>query len=191
MRHPGNWFILLGVAMVAAWLAPGVSAQDDDAAQQAPVPSNNIAITITVGDTLPEEGKGPDERSYRMVTLTDGRSTSLMMGWRMPIPTTRQPDDDPDGEPVTSYIYQNVGMTARLETRMLDDGRILVAGGIEVSGKRNAPEAERNEAGLPIIGTFQQDIYLVLRDGKKLRVAEVPDPEGGTIYIEMQAEVMK
>lgn len=190
MRHPGKWFILLSMAAVAACLAPAASAQDD-ADQKAPAPSNNVAITITVGDTLPEDGKGPDERSYRMVTLTDGRSTSLLMGWRMPIPTTRKPDDDPDGEPIISYIYQNVGMTARLETQMLDDGRILVAGGIEVSGKRDATDAERNEAGLPIIGTFQQDIYLVLRDGKKLRVAEVPDPEGGTIYIDMTVEVMK
>ena len=189
MRHPGKWFILLSVTAVAAWLAPALSAQDD-AVQKAPVPSNNVAITITVGDTVPEDGKGPGEKSYRMVTLTD-RSTSLLMGWRMPIPSTLQPDDDPDGAPVTSYVYQNVGMSARLRIWMLDDGRILVDGGIEVSGKRDEPEAEKYEAGLPIIGTFQQDLYLVMRDGKKLRVAEVPDPEGGTIYIDMQVDVMK
>ena len=62
---------------------------------------------------------------------------------------------------------------------------------IEVSGKRDEPPSAQNELGLPIIGTFQQDIYVVLRDGKPLRVAEVPDPEGGTIYIDLRIDVLK
>ena len=190
MRHRGQWLILSMVVAVAALLAPAVSAQDA-VAQEKSAPSTNVAITITVGDTVPEDGEGPDERNFRMVMLAAGRSTNLLVGWRMPIPSTRQPDDDPDAAPVTSYIYQNVGMSARLKPSRLEDVRFLVVGSIEVSGKRNEPEAERNEAGLPIIGTFQQDIYLVLRDGKKLRVAEVPDPEGGMIYIELQLDVMK
>jgi hypothetical protein len=192
MRHPARSTVLLsllGLAAAAALLAPAVSAQDD-AATETPAASTNAVITITVGDTVPEDGNGPDERSYRMVNLVGGRMAHLMMGWRMPIPTTRQPVDDPDGEPVTAYVYQNVGMSAHLETRMLVDGKVLVKGNLEVSGKRNEPQAERDEAGLPIIGTFQQDVYLVMRDGKKLRVAEVPDPEGGTIYIDMQIDLM-
>ena len=62
---------------------------------------------------------------------------------------------------------------------------------VGATGKRDEPESERNEAGLPIIGTFQQGLYLVMRDGKKLRVAEVPDPEGGNIYIDMQVDFME
>ena len=68
---------------------------------------------------------------------------------------------------------------------------VLIKGMIEVSGKRDKPQTEKNELGLPIIGTFQQDLYVVLQDGKNLRVAEVPDPDGGTISIDIRADVLK
>jgi hypothetical protein len=43
---------------------------------------------------------------------------------------------------------------------------------------------------MPLIGTFQQDLNVLLRAGKPLRIAEVPDPEGGTMYLELSAEVL-
>ena len=43
---------------------------------------------------------------------------------------------------------------------------------------------------LPIIGTFQQELNVTLKEGKPLRLAEVPDPEGGRVHLEIKAEVL-
>jgi hypothetical protein len=176
--------------MAAALLAPMsvVAAQDTEpeaAANAAP----NVMIILTVGDTDAEPGQ--EERSYRMVALSGGRPAGLLMGWRMPIPTTQSAAEDEAGEPVISYVYQNIGMSADIEARVLADGRILLHGMVEMSGPRGGPPTEIDADNPPIIGTFQQGLHVVLENGKPLRVAEVPDPEGGTLYLQVRAEVMK
>jgi len=110
------------------------------------------------------------------------------MGWRTPIPTARAASDTSGDAPVTTYVYQNVGMTAQLETRVLEPGAFLVEGTIELSGARALPGVEL-PPDMPAIGTFQQELSVRLEDGKPLRVAEVPDPDGGTLYLELEASL--
>jgi len=139
----------------------------------------NVIVSITIGK---EEGAAPERRTYRLVARDRERS-EMLMGWRTPIPTTSQPGDD--AEAVTSYVYQNVGVTAKLTVRLLADRRVFVDGELEVSGTRDE-EGPRP----PTIGTFQQTLKVLLREGAALRVAEVPDPDGGTLYVELEVEVL-
>ena len=112
----------------------------------------------------------------------------MLMGWRMPIPTTSEAGGE---TPTTSYIYQNVGVTAGISVKVLEDGRILLQGEMEISGIREKATVEENEPDMPIIGTFQQAVSVVLLEGKGLRVAEAPDPDGGSLFLELQADVLK
>jgi hypothetical protein len=109
----------------------------------------------------------------------------------MPIPT-RASDDAEGANASTSYIYQNVGVTAALDTQEVGPGRFLVSGQVEVSGAREGAAAVPSPAGkLPLIGTFQQAIRVVVANGKKLRVAEAPDPEAGTLYLELRVDLLE
>jgi hypothetical protein len=147
----------------------------------------NVRLTLTIVDS--DAGVRPDERTYEYVARDGGGKASLLMGWRVPIPTTRAADGS---EPVTEYVYQNIGFTANLWIEILEDGRILVQGDIETSGARQGPQELRDAAtdDLPIIGTFQQNLNVTLKEGKALVLAEVPDPEGGRVHLEIKADVL-
>jgi len=187
MKRAGYFACLLVISLL---LVPaGVLRAEGDSGEQC-VPGPNVKITIRIIDSEP--GAGPDERVHTFIARDRGGVATLIMGWRVPIPTSREEDDDDGDGPVTGYVYQNIGFTSRLEVATLDGGRILVSGQIEASGIREGPEAFRQATGseLPIIGTFQQDLNVTLQDGKALRVAEVPDPEGGQVYLELQADLL-
>jgi hypothetical protein len=187
MMRQGLWTALLLGTVLLGQTSVALAQDTQPAAAADPAP--NVTITLTVGDT---EGKsGQSERSYRMVALSGGRTARLLMGWRMPIPTSQSVDENDPADPVISYVYQNIGMSADIEARVLEDGRIMLHGMIELSGSRDETPAEPAAGSPPIIGTFQQGLHVVVEDGKTLRVAEVPDPEGGNLYLEVHAEVMK
>lgn len=147
----------------------------------------NIKITLTVGDV--DAGK-TSEKIYKLLARDGASKARMLMGWRTPIPTTSGVGDD-GSAPVTSYTYQNVGMTAVLEAKLVADGRVLVSGVVELSGARGqGPEGMQAPQNAPIIGTFQQDLNVLLQPGQALRVAEVPDLDQGTLYLELSAEVL-
>jgi hypothetical protein len=182
MRRSGVFVTLICGALL---LSPaGATWAADEQEEAAP----NIRITLTTGKV--EAGSDSEEKTYHLVVRDDGPPARLLMGWRMPIPTTRSLGETADGEQEVSFIYQNVGMSAHLETRLLAADRILVRGVIEISGKRGGPATGLDHRNPPIIGTFQQDLSVVVLDGEPLRVAEVPDPEGGTRFLDLQAVVM-
>jgi hypothetical protein len=147
----------------------------------------NVAVTLIVGQK--GGASGGSEKTYRMLGQ-DGAPARMLMGWRAPIPT-RQSADDPEAAPSTSFIYQNVGVSADLRTDILDGGRVLVDGTIEISGPRGGQLGEMSSGKPPLIGTFQQALRVVLQQGKRLRVAEAPDPDGGTVYLDLQADLLE
>ena len=187
MMRQGLWTALLLVTVLLGQTSIALAQDTQTAAAVEPAP--NVTITLTVGDT--EAKSGQSERPYRMVARAGGRPARLLIGWRMPIPTTQSTDGDDDDDPVMTYVYQNIGMSADIEARVLEDGRIMLHGMIELSGSRDETPAAPAAGSPPIIGTFQQGLHVVLEDGKSLRVAEVPDLEGGTLYLEALAEGMK
>jgi Flp pilus assembly secretin CpaC len=119
-----------------------------------------------------------------------GRPAKLLMGWRTPIPSETEIDTGGSGKPVTTYVYQNVGMTAHIRAVVLEGGRVHLKGEVDISGGEAARNQDTPTGRPPVIGTFQQSLEIVLTEGKPLRVAEVPDPDGGTHFLEITVEVI-
>jgi hypothetical protein len=172
--------VILPLAFVAGFYALG----DDDKASA--FDKQNVLITLTISKT---GGAGPGEKVYKMIGQ-DGSDANMMVGWRTPIPTTSAAKDDSGKAPATNYIYQNVGVNAKLAIKILDKGRILLKGGVEISGARESQVGKTDEK-VPLIGTFQQTLQATVTDGKKLRVAEGPDPAGGTVSLDIEATVLR
>jgi hypothetical protein len=143
----------------------------------------NVQITLAVGDV--DEPK--PERTYRIVGRSGNRTHRLLSGWRMPIPTETDADDE-DG-PVTSFVYQNVGVTANLRVSVPSKDRIFLSGQVELSGANESMDAAKS-AQMPVIGTFQQELEVVLKDGRPVKVAEVTDPEGRSLFLQIQVDVL-
>jgi Flp pilus assembly secretin CpaC len=169
---------LAALVALAALALSASAATAQEAGQEAE--GTNVLLTLTLG----EINEGPT-RTYRLVSRSN-ETSSLLIGWRTPIPTVRE---GADGDPITSYVYQNVGMTARLRPELLSNKRLRVRGEIEISGTREA-DMKENVEGMPIIGTFQLDLDVILQEGEALRVAEVPDPESGQRYLEITAQLL-
>ena len=182
MSRLSMWVVLLFA--VALWIPAHEAAAQEDPASAGPEYGSNVRITILVGKVL-DDGS-VNEREYRLVGREGGPRSEMLMGWRTPIPAT-QGDAEGDGD-VTSYVYQNVGVSANLEFRAVSPGRFVVLGVLEVSGVREQEVSEDGVPAPPKIGTFQQQLSVVLEEGKMLRVAEMPDPDGGQHYIDLKAE---
>lgn len=166
-------------------LAAAAPAASGDAAPPA-VPAN-ISITLIVGRAGGPPGFA--EKAYKVLGH-EGSTTRMLMGWRTPLPT--RSSGDQGGEAAsTSYVYQNVGVSADLETKSLGGERLLLTGQIEISGAREGPAAIAGSGKPPVIATFQQALHVVLTNGEKLRVAEAPDPDGGTLYVDLRADRLK
>jgi hypothetical protein len=176
--------LALGTCLVCllASATPVTAQESGDTAVKESGLGANVLLTLTIGEVK----EGP-RRDYKIVTRS-GEAASLLVGWRTPIPTVRSGDAD-SGEPVTSYVYQNVGMTARLRPTLLPDGRLRLDGEIEISGSKKSDVVETPDE-MPVIGTFQQNLDVIVKRGEPLRVAEVPDPEGGQLYLELEARLL-
>jgi len=185
MQRLNGFAVSLIVATL--WFAAAGGHAQSPAPEPAQGSGPNLEITITVGRIAEGSQAESSVHSYRMVAREGGPPVEMLMGWRTPIPTTRKADD---GEaPVTAYVYQNIGMSASLRTRLVEDGRrILCEGEIEISGMREPDAKSGAPPDMPIIGTFQQALHVLLTPGKPLRVAQAPDPEGGARYLELTAE---
>ena len=147
----------------------------------------NVLVTLTIGKT---GGSGPPQRVFRLIGQDDSEAM-MMVGWRTPIPTVSAAREDAGKPPVTSYVYQNVGVNAKLTIKVLDNGRIHLRGGIEISGARETQVADTGGQKAPLIGTFQQSLTAIVVEGKKLRIAEAPDPDGGTLSLDIEAAVLR
>lgn len=182
MRLAGLFALLLLVPMAVATAQPAPERAGGAAQSVAP----NVTITLFVGKA--GGPTGADEKTYRMLGQA-GSSTRILMGWRAPIPT-RQSAAESSETPSTSFVYQNIGVSADLQTDLLPDRRLLVQGQIEISGVRGAPLGDLTSAKPALIGTFQQALRVAVQPGKRVRVAEAPDPDGGTLHLDLQVDVV-
>ena len=171
---------LMFVTAVAAALPAPESAS-------AGAPQPNVAVTLFVGKSGGPTGN--DEKKYRMLGQA-GSSSRMLMGWRAPIPT-RQSAADASEAGSTSFIYQNIGVSSDLQVDVLSDRRLAVHGQVEISGARGAPLGDLTSSKPTLIGTFQQALRVVVTAGKRVRVAEAPDPEGGTVHLDIQVDLVE
>lgn len=173
------------VAMIL--LTGGLPAVGDENKSASMLTGQNVQITLTISKT---GGSSGPTRVFKMIGQDDS-DAMMMVGWRTPIPTMSAEREDAGKPPVTSYIYQNVGVNAKLSIKVLDQGRIVLRGAIEISGARESQVADSSGQKAPLIGTFQQNLSVVLTEGKKMRIAEAPDPEGGTVSLDIDATVLR
>ena len=122
----------------------------------------------------------------RELVAQEGSRSTLLIGSRVPIAVTQASGDD-DEEPVITYAYQNIGFSAELRAWVLPNGKISVEAEIESS--QISPETAGSEH--PVILTYQQQVQVVLEDGKSMKVTRVEDPERVNGHFEITAEIVK
>jgi len=169
---------ILIISAVLALAAGSVSAQETD--RQLGV---NVLVTIKVDDAGTDGS--PRKREYR-VLVREGKPTELLVGARMPLAVSVSTDGD--GGEVRNFVYQNVGVAATLEVRTHSQDRIAVQGTVEVSDTIDPVPGFETPDGAPLIGTYQQQFSVLLRDGKIRKVIETIGPKG-SLVVQMKAEV--
>ncbi|MBD3866622.1 MAG: hypothetical protein IFK94_00710 [Acidobacteria bacterium] len=100
--------------------------------------------------------------------VTEGEKAEILIGDRVPIPTTSFNTSQTVGGnivPITSFTYQNVGITVQMEARVHHNKEVTLTVQVEVSQVTGSVETGSGQAQ-PIIGTRQIQSVLRLRDGE-------------------------
>jgi len=174
--------VILAVVLFQAAFCAAVAGEGGLAAS-----GKNVQITLTIAKSA---GGNTPPKVLKLMGQ-DGSRARILVGWRTPIPTMSAASDQAGKAPVTNYIYQNVGVSAELMVNVLGQGKIHLEGQIEISGAREGPPVGAGGERAPLIGTFQQALNVIAVEGKKLRLAEAPDPEGGTVSLDIEATVLQ
>lgn len=100
--------------------------------------------------------------------VTEGEKAEILIGDRVPIPTTSFNTSQTVGGnivPITSFTYQNVGITVKLEPRVHHNKEVTLKVEVEVSALAGSVEGSGG-VSQPIIGTRQISTVIRLRDGE-------------------------
>ncbi len=100
--------------------------------------------------------------------VTEGEKAEILIGDRVPIPTTSFNSSQTVGGnivPITSFTYQNVGITVQIEPRVHHNKEVTLTVQVEVSQVSGVVESSGGQAQ-PIIGTRQIQSVIRLRDGE-------------------------
>ena len=100
--------------------------------------------------------------------VTEGEKAEILIGDRVPIPTTSFNTSQTVGGnivPITSFTYQNVGITVQLEPRVHHNKEITLKVQVEISSIGAFVETSGGQSQ-PIIGTRNIQTVIRLRDGE-------------------------
>jgi general secretion pathway protein D len=100
--------------------------------------------------------------------VSEGEKAEVLIGDRVPIPTTSFNTSQTVGGnivPITSFTYQNVGVTVQLEPRVHHNKEVTLKVLVEISQVTSTVETVSGQAQ-PIIGTRNVQTVLRLRDGE-------------------------
>lgn len=177
----------LGVDLSSKTL--GLTFQGGDAA----LPLNNLSVLKQKGNwsvgVIPSVvinflKSDSDSKSIAkpQLRVTEGEKAEILIGDRVPIPTTSFNTSQTVGGnivPITSFTYQNVGITVQMEARVHHNKEITLTVQVEVSQVTGAVETAGGQAQ-PIIGTRQIQSVLRLRDGETSVLAGLIKQEDST-----------
>ncbi len=99
--------------------------------------------------------------------VSEGEQAEILIGDRVPIPTTSFNTSQTVGGnivPITSFTYQNVGITVQVEPRVHHNKEVTLKVQVEVSQVTGS--IETGGTSQPIIGTRQVQTVIRLRDGE-------------------------
>lgn len=100
--------------------------------------------------------------------VTEGEKAEILIGDRVPIPTTSFNTSQTVGGnivPITSFTYQNVGITVQIEPRVHHNKEVTLKVQVEVS-QLSGSVTSPGGFSQPIIGTRQIQTVIRLRDGE-------------------------
>jgi len=100
--------------------------------------------------------------------VSEGEKAEVLIGDRVPIPTTSFNTSQTVGGnivPITSFTYQNVGITVQLEPRVHHNKEVTLKVLVEISQVTSAVETVSGQQQ-PIIGTRNVQTVIRLRDGE-------------------------
>ncbi len=125
-----------------------------------PIPS--VILNFLKSDTDTKSLAKPQLR------VTEGEKAEILIGQRVPIPATTFNTSQTVGGnivPITSFTYQNVGITLQMEPRVHHNKEVTLKVEVEVS---NLAGSVTGSGGVsqPIIGTRQIKTVIRLRDGE-------------------------
>lgn len=155
----------------------------DDPANEPADGKKTILVTIRLG----HESPGEDVQSYQLSAVDGGERAKLVVGSRVPIPTTTFNTSQTVGGnivPVTSYTYQSIGFSAEVRAWVSGNGNIRLDANIEDSSL--SPDSKGSTQ--PTVTAVQQRIQTILSAGSPLRLQR----EGGgrSSYLEIEASVV-
>jgi general secretion pathway protein D len=144
------------------------------------VPLNNLSILKQAGNwlvgTIPSVvlnflKSDSDSRSLAkpQLRVTEGEKAEILIGQRIPIPTTSFNTSSTVGGnivPLTSYTYQNVGITVQIEPRVHHNKEVTLKIDVEVSNVAGVINVIGQGGAQPIIGTRNIKTVIRLRDGE-------------------------
>jgi len=100
--------------------------------------------------------------------VAEGEEASILIGDRVPIPTTTFNTSNTIGSsvvPITSFTYQNVGITVRVKPRVHHNKEVTLEVEVEISQLSGQVETSAGQ-NQPIIGTRTIQTVIRLRDGE-------------------------
>jgi general secretion pathway protein D len=100
--------------------------------------------------------------------VSEGEQAEILIGDRVPIPTTSFNTSQTVGGnivPLTSFTYQNVGITVQMEPRVHHNKEVTLKVQVEIS-QLGAPVEGVGGGRQPVIGTRQIQTVIRLRDGE-------------------------
>ena len=100
--------------------------------------------------------------------VAEGEQAEILIGDRVPIPSTSFNTSQTVGGnivPITSFTYQNVGITVQIEPRVHHNKEVTLKVQVEISQISSFVETGPGQSQ-PIIGTRQIQTVLRLRDGE-------------------------
>jgi general secretion pathway protein D len=99
--------------------------------------------------------------------VSEGERAEILIGDRVPIPTTSFNTSQTVGGnivPITSFTYQNVGITVQIEPRVHHNKEVTLQVQVEISQVTGV--VDTGAQAQPIIGTRQINTVIRLRDGE-------------------------
>ena len=147
----------------------------------------NILIKIT---TVREEGQGRKvAKSYSLI-CADGEASSLSSLARVPIPTTTTQDGSgTDEKTLSSLSYQNAGLSASFEPSILGGRAVLLNARLEDSSF-TGPMESSGGAKPRHMRSMNQNLRVILKEGKPLRVASIENAYGESFHLEVEADIL-
>jgi general secretion pathway protein D len=125
-----------------------------------PIPSIVINFLKTDSDT--------QLLAKPQIRVSEGEQAEILIGDRVPIPTTTFNTSQTVGGnivPITSFTYQNVGITVQIEPRVHHNKEVTLKLNVEFSQVTGTVEGIGGQAQ-PIIGTRNIQTVIRLRDGE-------------------------